>query len=239
MTMTWQVTNFAHRGIRCLSSNGCRMALPYYCPADHVLRMHYWRGVMPQIPALRIRYREWSVMENMRNRKPRLLAQHYAPDRTMRVAVESVAAARECAHCGERGYVPEGGGGGQGGVSSAALMPADLAARAATSVQLPAGPIELSEAQLKERLGPGGSSARLIHFASLRPGGLKVKLPERAQRLFDDTIRALGGGYCCVEPERRGAHMHFWYDLLWDTPHVDRFGRRWTEAQPWTPTVGP
>ena len=76
------MTNFAHRGIRCLGSNGCRMALPYYCPADHVLRMrprpspsadavgagaaftadrvsrHYWRGVMPQLPALQIGRRD-------------------------------------------------------------------------------------------------------------------------------------------------------------------------------------
>ena len=28
------------------------MRLPYWCPADHVLRMHYIAGVMPQVPQL-------------------------------------------------------------------------------------------------------------------------------------------------------------------------------------------
>jgi arabinosyltransferase len=35
------VTNFAHTGVRCPS---CGMKLPYWCPADHVLRMHYLAG---------------------------------------------------------------------------------------------------------------------------------------------------------------------------------------------------
>ena len=55
------VTNFAHSGVRCNGSNGCAMALPYWCPADHVLRMHYLRGVMPQTPQLPVRYREFSL----------------------------------------------------------------------------------------------------------------------------------------------------------------------------------
>jgi hypothetical protein len=31
---------------------------------------------------------------------------------------------------------------------------------------------------------------------------------------FDETIRHLGGGFCCVEAERRGGFGHFWYVLF-------------------------
>ena len=99
----------------------------------------------------------------------------------------------------------------------------------------------MGEAQLGAAGLTDASHARLVHFDSLRPdaNGLAIKLPDGLQAKFDDTIRALGGGFCCVEPERRGAHMHFWYNLLWDTPHVDRWGRRWTKEKPWVPVVGP
>lgn len=233
------VTNFAHRGIRCLGSNGCRMALPYYCPADHVLRMHYWRGVMPQLPALQIGYREWSLLENFHSRDPEALAAHYSPDSTLRVRVRA-STARPCDRCGEKGYV--GGGERRRGtplasVGGDALTPASLAATA-RSVEL--GPGEaVDEARLRRALGPHSATARLLHFESLRPGAVEPALPPQLRRAFDDTIKPLGGGWCCVAPAVRGALTHFWYDLLYDTPHVDRFGRKWTAEKPWTATPGP
>ena len=84
-----------------------------------------------------------------------------------------------------------------------------------------------SSGRLGGAIGRGRVVAQLVHFESLRAdaNGSGDRLPERLQAKFDDTIRALGGGYCCVDPEKRGAHMHFWYNLLWDTPHVDRMGQ--------------
>ena len=104
------VTNFPHRGIRCLSSNGCRMALPYFCPADHVLRMHYWRGVMREARA------ENSLPRVVGARQPETVgsvaaAHHHSPNRVLRVSVDGAMPARRCdERCGERGYVREDGG---------------------------------------------------------------------------------------------------------------------------------
>ena len=239
------VTNFPHRGIRCLSSNGCRMALPYYCPADHVLRMHYWREVMPQVPVLSIRYREWSLLDSLRARAPHTLQEEYeATGRTLTVGVRGSLPARQCDRCGESGYVGRAGQTpGAVAVASDPVTPSALAAKAAAGhIELPGG-AEVSEAQLNEALGSGAPRrAALLHFKSLRvegQAGLRLALPEATKRKFEQTILYLGGGFCCVEPEQPGAHMHFWYDLLWDTPHVDRWNRRWTREKPWVPTVGP
>lgn len=148
--------------------------------------------------------------------------------------------ARPCDHCGEKGYV--GGGERRRGtplasVGGDALTPASLAATA-RSVEL--GPGEaVDEARLRRALGPHSATARLLHFESLRPGAVEPALPPQLRRAFDDTIKPLGGGWCCVAPAVRGALTHFWYDLLYDTPHVDRFGRKWTAEKPWTATPGP
>ena len=225
------VTNFAHKGIRCLGSNGCRMALPYLCPADHVLRMHYWRGVMPQLPKLRIRYREFSLLQNVAKRHPALLQSTYTPSRAVHVKVTD-APARSCgAACPSEGYDASTQPRGPTPSSIASAAPPER------TVTLPAR--EVTHEDLLSRLAPLARSAPLIHFASLRPDGLKLKLPKAMQPLFDDTIRHLGGGYCCVEPEKRGSFGHFWYDLLWDVPHTDRWGRVWTSEKPWVPTPGP
>ena len=84
------VTNFAHSGVRCVGSNGCAMALPYWCPADHVLRMHYLRGVMPQTPQLPVRYREFSLFANAQARRAgRALpwATAHLPEQTVLISV--------------------------------------------------------------------------------------------------------------------------------------------------------
>lgn len=258
------VTNFAHRGIRCHGTNGCATRLPYWCPADHVLRMHYWRGVMPQRPQLDIRYREFSALHQAAApRQPPSLRSHYSPSTTLRVRVAGGArtAARACSACAPDGYAPplrvgseassSDGGGGQAGAAAASspespstaassaslLMPRALAAKAAFSLELPSG--DLSEAELVTRLA-AHAERRLIHFDSLRPDALSVTLAPAHAKHFDETIRYLGGGFCCVEPEKRGAFGHFWYDLLWDRPHTDRWGRTWAPPQkPWVPTPGP
>ena len=92
------VTNFPHAGVRCLGSKGCLMELPYWCPADHVLRMHYLAGVMPQRMQVPLRYAEHS-----------LLLHRLAPAATLAsrvdVALESASApAAACARCGDSGY---------------------------------------------------------------------------------------------------------------------------------------
>ena len=226
------VTNFAHRGIRCLGTSGCALELPYWCPADHVLRMHYWRGVMPQVPKIQIRYREFSMLHTAAQRHHAAL-DAVAPSATLRVSVAGDhGAARACDACPADGYAPRPDGG-----ANPILMPRALAAKASHELKLPAG--ELSEEEMLGRLAPHASRG-LIHFESLRPEAVRVALaPHRADG-FRETILPLGGGFCCVEAERRGGFGHFWYDLLWDVPHTDRWGRRWSPDQkPWVPTPGP
>ena len=82
-------------------------------------------------------------------------------------------------------------------------------------------------------------AAPLLHFASLRPSELQLRFPPAKQRAFDESIKPLGGGWCCVDPPTRGAPMHYWYDALFDQPHTDRWGRKWTADRPWTPSPGP
>ena len=66
--------------------------------------------------------------------------------------------------------------------------------------------------------------------------------PPSRQRAFEETLKPMGGGWCCVEPPKRGAHMHYWYDMLWDLPHTDRWGKRWEGRDHegrWRPMPGP
>ena len=83
------------------------------------------------------------------------------------------------------------------------------------------------------------AGAPLLHFSSLRPAELQLAFPPAKQRAFDESLKPLGGGWCCVDPPSRGAHMHYWYDVLFDRPHTDRWGRKWTAEHLWTPSPGP
>ena len=47
------------------------------------------------------------------------------------------------------------------------------------------------------------------------------------------------GAAALLTPPRPGAPMHFWYDALFDRPHTDRWGKRWTADNPWKPLPGP
>ncbi|KAL1520276.1 hypothetical protein AB1Y20_023744 [Prymnesium parvum] len=203
------VTNFAHSGVRC---RDCAMALPYWCPADHVLRMHYLAGVMPQRPQLPLRVREHSMLYH-----PAAPPIH-ASDR-VRIALEGGAASR-CAHCGRHGYLPD-----------------DAAAARVAAAASAAG--RMSEAEVVRHLAPF-SSRRVLHFDNLRPSAFEVRLePTARANMFDETIKPLGGGWCCVEPEKRGGVGHYWYDMLFDRAHRDRFGRTWDTGNTWRPTPGP
>ena len=230
------VTNFAHKGIRCVGSNGCSMALPYWCPADHVLRMHYLRGVMPQLPQLPVRYREFSLLAHTLTRLRRRAATPEPPEPPTHAAADTLlvhvrdSPVRRCNDCVP--LTPEGY------TASMPLepTPAALAARAVHRVEMSAKPID--ERGLLDALRPH-AALRHVHFDSLRPDGLRLELAPTTRPAFDETIRYLGGGFCCVEPSRRGDPGHFWYDLLWDVPHRDRWGRVFTKDKPYSPIAGP
>jgi len=252
------VTNFAHKGVRCVGSNGCGMALPYWCPADHVLRMHYLRGVMPQTPKLPVRYREFSLLANAAARREALRKQSHPqhqpthplpqqeqlaaaasrlleelpshePSSTLLVHVKG-SPARQCDGC-----VPSTP---DTYVAARPLQPTprSLGARADHRHELGADAID--EADFIAALRPY-RHLRHVHFDSLRPDGLRVRLAPKTLAPFEETIRYLGGGFCCVEAAKRGGFGHFWYDLLWDQPHTDRWGRQFTVDRPYTPIPGP
>ena len=176
--------------------------------------MHYLAGVMPQKMQVPLRYAEHS-----------LLLHRHAPPATLGARVDvtlgsAAAPAAACAHCGDSGYV-------------APRPPLPPAARAVT---VAGGAV--SETQLQEALRPH-AGAPLLHFSSLRPAELQLAFPPAKQRAFDESLKPLGGGWCCVDPPSRGAHMHYWYDVLFDRPHTDRWGRKWTAEHLWTPSPGP
>ena len=232
------VTNFAHSGVRCRGSRGCATALPYWCPADHVLRMHYIAGVMPQVPQLPLRIREHSSL-----RHP--ASPVHDPARVVFVDTNGPPA-RGCGSCGDDdgAYVSTAARPPHERASStvAAVALAATRRRGARTLQLPAA--ELSEADVVKRLGPGSpaSGAGLIHLSSLRPDhGIGANIGSMRWRdAFLDTMKPLGGGWCCIDVEQRGAPGHYWYDALWDIiPHTDRFGRAWSTSRPWKPTPGP
>ena len=89
--------------------------------------------------------------------------------------------------------------------------PRALGARARERLELPA--TVMDEAALRAKLQPY-AQRRHLHFASLRPEGFSVRLSAVRRGPFDETIRHLGGGFCCVEAERRGGFGHFWYVLF-------------------------
>jgi hypothetical protein len=239
------VTNFAHNGVRCRGSRGCATSLPYWCPADHVLRMHYLAGVMPQTPQVPLRVREHSVL-----RHP------LAPTAAQRVLFVDVDGpfARKCVNCAddEGAYLSRAAGeaakAAAGARSARAVAAAQTvsthaltAARAAgaPSLHVPGG--VWSEDEVRKRLGEGeAAKAALLHVSSLRAdGGLGARLDGARAHAFVESMKPLGGGWCCVEVEKRGGFGHYWYDALWDVPHTDRHGRTWTRDRPYVPTAGP
>ena len=244
------VTNFAHGGLRCKGSPGCAMSLPYWCPADHVLRMHYWAGVMPQTPALRIRYVEHSALPHPRSRDParrrvregsgKVQGRFRDPARRrVVVAAAAGAAPRGCEPpvCEADGYLP-------GDAADAAHPPPDT--RLDTRLEPPHSrrmrPAALRQWVAEHAGGPHRSPH--LHFESLRPdaphgGEPLLELPPAAAAQFEAFLLPLGGGWCCSSPERPGGPGHYWYDMLFDGPHTDRWGRVWTANQPWRPTPGP
>jgi len=188
------VTNFPHSGVRCQGSPGCTMRLPYWCPADHVLRMHYLAGVMPQKLQVPLRYAEHSLLQHPK-----------APASTLRdrvdVTLGAPLPAAACARCGDSGYVGD-----------APPAPKPPAAR---RLALAGG--EMSEGALRDALeAQQAEGAPLLHFMSMRPSEIQLRFPPAKQRAFEESMKPLGGGWCCVDPPTRGAPMHYWYDALLD-----------------------
>ena len=239
------VTNFAHSGVRCRGSNGCATQLPYWCPADHVLRMHYIAGVMPQVPQVPLRIIEHSAL-----RHPSSPA--HQPAEVMLVDVTGAPPPRACAHCGDDdgAYLSPSALASDALPSARATAAADTvagrsiaAARASGARTLEVRSALMSDTDVRTVLGSGAAAAaKLLHVSSLRPGsGLGVHFDlTRPRDPFVETLKPLGGGWCCVEPIVRGAFGHYWYDALFDVvPHTDRFGRVWSTSKPWVPTPGP
>ena len=104
------------------------------------------------------------------------------------------------------------------------------------AVKLPAR--EVDEAEARALLGADGRDG-LVHISSLRADGFRVRLDERRRDAFTESMKPLGGGWCCIQAER-GGFGHYWYDALHDVvPHTDRFNRKWDAARPWRPVAGP
>ena len=220
------VTNFAHSGVRCRGSFGCRMRLPYWCPADHVLRMHYLAGVMPQRAKVPLPIREHSALLHPSSPVRR-------PARVLFGDVDG-APARACAAADCAG--DEGAYLASAPETAATVLAEARASGKSGAVKLPAR--EVDEAEARALLGADGRHG-LVHISSLRADGFRVRLDERRRDAFTESMKPLGGGWCCIQAER-GGFGHYWYDALHDVvPHTDRFNRKWDAARPWRPVAGP
>ena len=75
----------------------------------------------------------------------------------------------------------------------------------------------MSEGALRDALeAQQALEAPLLHFISMRPSEIQLRFPPAKQRAFEESMKPLGGGWCCVDPPTRGAPMHYWYDALLD-----------------------
>lgn len=216
------VTNFAHAGVRCAD---CGMALPYLCPTDHVLRMHYWAGSPPSgpKPAVAIATREYSFLEGPRRAglAARLSAQRV--DVSLRAAVGGGRAvgARRC-------ELP------QCASPTRRLLDATPAA-AAVALDVPADGALLDTA-LREALAPH-AAAPLLRLTGLTSADVRFGDAALGRR-FEQTVMWLPGGWCCSKPPAPGKPGHFFYDMYWDAlPHTDRWGRRFVGR--WEALPGP
>jgi hypothetical protein len=88
----------------------------------------------------------------------------------------------------------------------------------------------LDSMQLAVALREVGSS-RLLHFMSMKNAFAKFT-DQAAQQRFFKRMQRYTSIWCCVAAHP--GHIH--YDMWWDTPHTDKFGRQW---ESWTPKTGP
>lgn len=56
---------------------------------------------------------------------------------------------------------------------------------------------------------------------------------EQDHTKFFKRMHHMGSVWCCIDAHP--GHIH--YDLWWDIPHTDKFGRKWDTQ--WQPTAGP
>ncbi len=74
-------------------------------------------------------------------------------------------------------------------------------------------------------------SSRLLHFTSMR--NAFTRFTEEAQQVrFFKRMQRYTSIWCCVAAHP--GHIH--YDMWWDQPHTDKFGRQW---EAWEPRTGP
>lgn len=57
---------------------------------------------------------------------------------------------------------------------------------------------------------------------------------EEVTRRFHNRMKEVGGLFCCLNETPRG---NVFYDMLFDVPHTDRFGREFKGE--WEPILGP
>ena len=210
------VTNFAHRGIRCRE---CAMDLPYWCPADHVLRMHYLEGSMPQIPAMRLPVVEHSLLEK---RDAEL------KESVLEIEFSGIDKAESCPPhiCLDTG----------GYLHTKSVGAAPFGKKIETSVESSVGNPAISLVDLPTQLVQY-TNVKRWHISS-QLNAVTAALDPAVQRKVEQTLLYLGGGFCCVS--NPGGKGHYWYDLFFDRKeHTDRWGRRWGVGRLWKPEPGP
>ena len=77
------------------------------------------------------------------------------------------------------------------------------------------------------------NSFKVLHFTSMS-GAFKNFTNEGDWVKFASRMRIYGSIWCCINAHP--GHIH--YDLLFDLPHVDKFGRKWNGSD-WEPKTGP
>lgn len=216
------VTNFGHSGVRCPE---CGQQLPYLCPTDHVLRMHYWAGSPPSgpKPAVHIATREYSFLETQRRAAlaDRLAREHVAVE--LRASAHG-APARHAVPC----ELPQ--------CRSPTRELLERTPAAATIVlDVPPGGA-LLDTDVRERLR-AHARAPLVRLTGVTAADVRFA-DGAAHKAFAETVTWLPGGWCCAKPPAIGKPGHFFYDIWADTlPHTDRWGRHFVDR--WEAIVGP
>jgi hypothetical protein len=90
--------------------------------------------------------------------------------------------------------------------------------------------VGLKSNELKEKLKKF-ESTKVIHFTNMPSNAFGGFSDQGEQNRYMDFMKHAGSIFCC---ELGKTHIH--YDLLWDTPHTDKHGRRY---ETWKVLYGP
>lgn len=88
----------------------------------------------------------------------------------------------------------------------------------------------LDSAKLTVALSNVGAS-KLLEFTTMHNAFARFT-DEAQQQKFFKRMQRYTSIWCCAAAHP--GHIH--YDMWWDQPHVDKFGRTWDK---WKPTTGP